>query len=265
MRTTAPHELLPALAQLGGFFVLHDAHGTDAVPWADALADAPLRERCATVRAALATATEQPDEAVDPRVAVSAVQVGLASRLWSVAVAGAVGHGWVPDLSSANLLTSPGHRGPVPLALVDPSAGYAVDPADPRAAAEVIGAVVVRGSLADLDAACGRVGRTSTQVFASNAASSLVGAARVLSARAPGTSAAAWALARTLLLDPEVAHGGQVRDRRELPVGIGGQLDVPDEAFMRRGCCLYDRLPEHGLCPDCVRAERRPELVTPGH
>lgn len=256
--------VLTGLAELGGFFELTPPAGTDAVPWSVLLADDPLGARIDTVRGALARSSGLPVDEVDQKVAVSALQVGLASRLWSVALAGAVLHRWVPDLSSANLLASPGHGGPVPLALADPTRGYAV-PDAASTAAEVIAQVVVRGSLRDLDDACARVGRTPRRALLSNAASSLVGAARVLATHRPHAGQQAWALARLLLLDPDLRPGGRALGRAGLPSGVGGGMERPEEAFLRGGCCLFDRLPGHGLCPDCVRAEHRPELVTPGH
>lgn len=264
--------VLTGLAELGGFFELTPPAGTDAVPWSVLLADDPLGARIDVVRGALARNSGLPVDEVDQKVAVSALQVGLASRLWSVALAGAVLHRWVPDLSSANLLASPGHGGPVPLALADPTRGYAVpateagaDPDATSTAAEVIAQVVVRDSLRDLDDACARVGRTPRRALLSNATSSLVGAARVLATHRPQAGPQAWALARLLLLHPDLRPGGRALGRAGLPSGVGGGMERPEEAFLRGGCCLFDRLPGHGLCPDCVRAEHRPELVTPGH
>ncbi|WP_151524295.1 (2Fe-2S)-binding protein [Serinicoccus kebangsaanensis] len=265
MSARAPEGLLPTLGDLGGFFEVTDptVRDSDAVAWTDALAPDALTARVATIRAALGRATGQTAEDVDVRVAVSALQVGLASRLWSVALAGAVLHDWVPDLTSANLVASPVHAGRVPLGLVDPGAGYAVTGL-PEITDRVAG-TVVDDSLAALEAACTQVGRTSAQVLRSNSASSLVGAARVLAGARPSSGPRAWEVVRRLLEVPALARGGGVRERSGLPAGTGGGMEHHAEAFLRRGCCLYDRLPGHGLCPDCVRAVRRPDLVTPGH
>ncbi|OLT15241.1 hypothetical protein BJF80_10170 [Serinicoccus sp. CUA-874] len=265
MPATAPAGLLPSLRDLGGFFALADPAGEhgDALPWVEVLSHERLAARAADVRAAIAASSGIPLEDVDPKVAMSALQVGLASRLWSVTMAGAVLHDWVPDLAAENLVASPGHRGPVPLGLRDPDRGYAVRGTDE--ATRVVGEVVLEDGLAALDAGCARVGPVSAQVLRSNSASSLVGAARVLSALRPAAATSAWALARALLGHPGLAPGGRVVERAGLPEGTGGAMQQPEEAFLRRGCCLFDRLPGHGLCPDCVRAERRPDLVTPGH
>lgn len=256
---------LSTLDELGGFFTLAPAPdpALGAVPWPEVLAEPALGARFATVRAALADGAGLAAQELDPKVAVSAVQVSLASRLWSVALAGAVLHGWVPRLTGDNLLASPEHRGRVPLGLRDPRAGYAVtDPAD---APPLLDELVVRAGLADLETACAGLGRTPRRVLASNSTSALIGGTRVLARLRQDRAGQAWALTRTLLTLPTVAEGGGVADPGTLPDGVGGPMQCPDEAFLRSGCCVFYRLPEHGLCPDCVLAPSRPEQVTPGH
>lgn len=275
-----------SLQELGGFFVLVPAPdaGTGAVAWSEVLSRPTLAARFAAVRTALADSSGLPVEEVDPKVAVSAVQVGLASRLWSVALAGALLHGWVPDLSSDNLVATPQHGGTVPLGVRDPRAGYAVprpaSPAGPGAAqaghrdgpaldlagtAELLAHRVVLGPLADLETACAQVGRTPRRVLASNSTSTMVGGARVLAQQRPAFAATAWALARELLARPAVAPGGTAVDPGTLPDGVGGGMEHDGEAFLRSGCCVFYRLPGHGLCPDCVLAPSRAEQVTPAH
>lgn len=267
-------EVLTTLTELGGFFTLAPAPGpeTGAVGWSDVLAEPALTTRFATVRAALAASSRLPVEEIDPKVAVSAVQVGLASRLWSVALASAVVHGWVPALSADNLVASPEHRGTVPLGVRDPQAGYALPlpptlPLSPSLdeAARLLGDRVAQGALARLEIACAEVGRTPRRVLASNSTSALVGGARVLAHLRPEHGAAAWALARALLAHPAVAAGGAAVDPDTLPEGVGGAMEHAEEAFLRSGCCVFYRLPGHGLCPDCVLAPSRAEQVTPGH
>ena len=197
--------------------------GSGAVSWAQVLAEDALTGRFAVVRQVLAGSSGLPVDALDPKVAVSATQVGLASRLWSVTLASAVLHDQVPDLSSANLLASPVHRGPVPIGLADPTRWDAVPSLTD--AVTTIDELVVRGSMAELIAACARVGRTPEKVLLSNAASSLVGAARVLARLRPEAGPRAWELARGLLALPEVARGGGLRDPQDLPAGIGGPLE----------------------------------------
>ncbi|GAA5161120.1 (2Fe-2S)-binding protein [Ornithinimicrobium tianjinense] len=258
-------ELYPDLADLGGFFSLlaPPPPGTDAVPWADVLAPEALTARFATVRQALATGSGLPVDEVDPKVAVSATQVGLASRLWSVALAAAVLHRWVPDLSSTALVASPVHRGAVPLGVARPEEGYAV-PSLSEAVA-VLTRTVVESSLARLHEACASVGRTPERVLVSNSSSALVGAARVLAGQRPDSAGQAWELVRELLLVDAVAAGGEVLPKADLHHCVGGAMERRDEAFLRSGCCVFYRLPGHGLCPDCVLAPSRPDEVTGDH
>lgn len=288
---------LATLEELGGFFALVPAPGpgTSAVPWPEVLSEDALSTRFASVRAALAESSRLPVEQVDPKVAVSATQVGIASRLWSVALGGSVLHGWVPDLTSDNLVASPEHRGEVPLGVRDPEKGYAVPtlpspgpdrpdrPGDGQrphtrpdhpdhlghldlpGSAQLLAARVAHGPLAELEAACARVGRTPRRVLASNSTSALVGGARVLARLRPAQAATTWALTRELLTQPGVATGGAAVASADLPEGVGGAMERADEAFLRSGCCVFYRLPGHGLCPDCVLAPSRASEVTPGH
>lgn len=258
------------LDDLGGFFTLTLAPGPEAVPWPQVLDARALGARIEAVRASLAGSTGLPVADVHPQVAASATQVGLASRLWSVALATSVGHGWLPDLSSANLVASPVHRGPVPLGVADSRAGYAVPTLDD--AVTRIDGTLVRGSLAELDQACAAVGRTPVRVLVSNSASALVGGARVLARQRPGNAPAVWELTGALLSRTDLAQGGRAVDPATLPDGVGGAMGagvpgatVADEAFLRSGCCVFYRLPGHGLCPDCVLAPAHPERVTEAH
>ncbi|QFG68033.1 (2Fe-2S)-binding protein [Ornithinimicrobium pratense] len=233
------------------------------MPWEQVLAEQSLTARFVHVREVLAASSGLPVDDVDPKVAVSAAQVALASRLWSVTLASAVLHQHVPDVSPANLVASPAHRGPVPLGLSDPQRWYAAGSLDQAVTA--IDGLVVRGSLAALNHACGRIGRTPQRVLASNATSSLVGAARVLARLRPDAGPRAWALARALLALDGVAQGGGLRDPGTLPEGVGGATERAGEVFLRSGCCVFYRLPGHGLCPDCVLAQHHAERVTPAH
>lgn len=260
-------DTLATLNELGGFFTLVPAPGpgSGTVAWASVLAEPALTARFATVRAKLAESSRLPVEAVDPKVAVSATQVGLASRLWSVALASAVLHGWVPDLSADNLVATTEHGGAVPLGVKEAHAGYAARPVDVTETARLLGDRVGRGPVAELEAACSRIGRTPRRVLASNSTSALVGGARVLAHLRPSHAALTWALTRQLLAHPTVAAGGEAVERHALPDAVGGAMEHVDEAFLRTGCCLFYRLPRHGLCPDCVLAPSRAEEVTPAH
>lgn len=238
-RVPRPEELGASLTDVGGFFTWGAAPTDGMVPLVEALREPALPRRFDAVREALGRAGGVPAQEVDARLAVSAVQVGLVSRLWSVALGAACLHHWVPDLRARFLLCGTGARNPVPLASTEPGRGCLVT--TPDEAATAIAGLVLRGSVTDVTRACASVGATSQQVLLSNAASALVGAAGVLARSRPEVAAQADAIAREVLADQDLAPGGGYGD---------------DGSFRRRGCCLYYRLPGHGLCPDCVLVGR---------
>ncbi|MFJ1754741.1 (2Fe-2S)-binding protein [Kitasatospora sp. NPDC088134] len=179
--------------------------------------DGPLGARIAEVARVLGT-----DER---RVAASTAHLGLAARLWSVALGTAVLTGRVPDLDGARFALPP--QGPFDLWLP-------AEPGPPASAAALHTAVVDR-LLLPLGAATG----LAPGLLAGNAASALVGTARQL-ARFPGLGAPAAALARDLLSSPALSGAGTVTPPGGPP------------AFRRTSCCLYYRAPSGGLCGDCV-------------
>ncbi len=228
------------LTELGGFAVFATDHD-GLLPLATALEAGHLATRFAATRSGLATGTGLPVEQVQHRTAVSAAQVGLVSRLWSIALASVALHEWVPALTRDQVWIDASHRNPSPLAISDPEAGLPVD--GTTSAVTAIEELVVHGGVAAITDACQEHGSTSARVLVSNAASSLVAAARVIGSKVPHRAVHLDEVARSLLERPWLAAGGAYRDTAE---------------FKRTGCCLYYRLPGHGLCPDCV-------LVRPGH
>ncbi|RAJ44654.1 FhuF-like iron-sulfur protein [Kitasatospora sp. SolWspMP-SS2h] len=191
-------------------------------------ADGPLAARIAEVGRVLGTG--------EPRVAASTAHLGLAARLWSVALGAALATGRVPELDGAWFALPP--QGPFDLWL--PSAPGR------EATAEALEATVLTGQLAPLAGAVRAVTPLAPGLLAGNAASALVGAARQ-AATVPAFRAPAAALARALLARPALAATGTVS-------APGRPL-----AFRRASCCLYYRTPSGGLCGDCVftRAPRR--------
>lgn len=242
-----PAQRAAELTGLGGFAVLQ-VSTQGLLPLTEALDPDHLTTRFSATREGLAAGTGLALDEVFPRTAVSAAQVGLVSRFWSIALASVALHDWVPALTPELVRVDPGHRNPAPVALEDPAAGRAADGLDATVAA--LEALVVHGAVAAVTDACREHGRTSANVLVSNAASSLVAAARVLGGKVPERARHLDAVCRRLLARPWLARGGAYRD-----VEACGRTS---EEFRRTGCCLYYRLPGHGLCPDCV-------LVRPGH
>ena len=243
----SPAQRAAELTKLGGFAVWQ-VHTVGLLTLTTALDADHLAARFAATRSGLARGTGLPAAKVPPRTAVSAAQIGLVSRLWSVALASVALHDWVPALTLPQVLVDRSHRNPSPLALRDPGSGRAVSGLEETVAA--MEDLVVHGAVAAVTDACGKHGHTSGRVLVSNAASSLVSAARVVGGQVPGRAPFLDAVARTLLQLPWLAAGGGY------PCGTAeSERRRPD--FRRTGCCLYYRLPGHGLCPDCI-------LVRPG-
>ncbi|MFK4100414.1 (2Fe-2S)-binding protein [Streptomyces sp. NPDC019531] len=217
---------LMALRPLGGFFVLRTIGSTaEASPRAlPSLAQVyenrssdvygnPMTFRVRKVAAAL--------RAPEPRIAASIAHLGLAARLWSVALGCAVRYGRIPDLAPHRLRWDPDASAPDDLWLD----GLLPLPGDAGTIAEV----VLRGHLEPLAATLHTEYRLATGLLWGNAGSALTGAVRQLGHR----STVARDLAAELLAHPL----------------LEGTLD--GTTLRRRSCCLYYRLPGGGVCGDC--------------
>ncbi|MFJ7198672.1 MULTISPECIES: (2Fe-2S)-binding protein [unclassified Streptomyces] len=218
-----------AAASVGGFFALRTIAppGGTHRPLARLYAgeQAPLTARIDIVAARLHTS--------ERRVAASVAHLGLASRLWSVALGPAVLTGSFPGLPPAALHWDPGHPAPDELWLD----GTGSLPGTARRIREA----VQYGHLVPLAEAVHRDGPLSDRLLWGNAGSALAGAVRQLVAWArthhrPDVAARARALAAELFDHPDLRHTGAPHDT----------------AFRRRSCCLYYRTPAGGLCGDCV-------------
>ncbi|MGW7428168.1 (2Fe-2S)-binding protein [Streptomyces sp. NPDC054861] len=168
------------------------------------------------------------------RVAASTLHLGTASRLWSIALACAAFTGRVPDLGPDRLWWRVPSSGPLDLWL--PDLGE-VD-REPRPA---LHHTVVLRNLVPWAETVRRAYGVSPHTLRGNAASALIGAHRVLLARAPHPLVPVVPLVRALLDSPPLAGAGA---HRATPAG--------PLAFQRRSCCLYYRVPGAGTCGDCV-------------
>ncbi|MFI6950068.1 (2Fe-2S)-binding protein [Streptomyces sp. NPDC050422] len=221
----------------GGFFALRTAPVPDgghlALARLYAGEGAPLAHRIDTVAERLGTA--------ERRVAASVAHLGLAARLWSIALGPAALTGGFPGLRAEDLHWDP--RLPAPDDLW--CGGATVLPGS----AARIRDVVQYGHLAPLGEAIRRDTPVPARLLWGNAGSALAGAVRPLIAWArthdrPDVAARTRALAAELFDHPDLRDTGA-------PHGPG---------FRRRTCCLYYRVPGGGLCGDCVfdEAPRRP-------
>ncbi|EPH40738.1 hypothetical protein STRAU_6211 [Streptomyces aurantiacus JA 4570] len=184
----------------------------------------PLAFRVAKVGARLG--------APEARVAASVAQLGLAARLWSLALGPAALFGRLPDLDPARLLWDADGTSPDDLWLT----GERTYPADAARVHEV----VQERHLAPLARALRARFRISPALLRGNAGSALAGAARELHAWAartgrPEVGERALDLAAELFARPALKSTGT----------------LDGTAFRRRSCCLYYRCPNGGLCGDC--------------
>ncbi|MCQ6552047.1 (2Fe-2S)-binding protein [Streptomyces sp. C10-9-1] len=181
------------------------------------------------------------------RVAASTLHIGTAARLWSVALGAAVLTGRVPDLAPGRLLWRTPAAGPMELWLPGPAtappSGTAAEEPSPAALVDALHDTVMVRNLEPFAAALRRHFTLSPLTLRGNAASALVGAARVLGERAPGAGG-----------DP-VALAGALLDRE--PMAGEGVLDRDPLAYRRGSCCLYYRAPGAGMCGECVLHRRR--------
>ncbi|MFI6647875.1 (2Fe-2S)-binding protein [Streptomyces sp. NPDC050529] len=214
----------------GGFFTLRtgppvpgDGHRPLARLYAGE--GAPLTARIDTVAQRLGTS--------ERRVAASVAQLGLAARLWSIALGPAAVTGGFPALRAGSLYWDPCSAAPDDLwpAAVEILPG----------SASRIREAVQYGHLEPLGAAIRRDTPVPVRLLWGNAGSALAGAVRqlIVWARAHGRADVA---ARTRALAAELFDHPDLRDTGA-PHGPG---------FRRNTCCLYYRLPGGGLCGDCV-------------
>ncbi|MFD4138490.1 (2Fe-2S)-binding protein [Streptomyces sp. NPDC058572] len=217
---------LAELASVGGFFALRTGTpdgGHTPLGRVYTGDGARLTERVDTVATRLGV-TER-------RVAASVTHLGLAARLWSVALGSAALHGQLPDLDPALLHWDTDRAAPDDLLLTE----VRVLPGTPDGVREA----VQYGHLLPLADALRRDTRVSRQLLWGNAGSALAGAVRALHtwARRSGRPEVAE---RTSRLAVELfAHAD-----------LAGTVQMP--GLRRRSCCLYYRSPGGGLCGDCV-------------
>jgi iron complex transport system ATP-binding protein len=166
-------------------------------------------------------------DAAERRVAASTFFLGFAARLWSVGLGALAGHRLLPDLAAEQLLFRE-TDGQIRLHIEHPVL-WQGDDLEPRLAD-----MVLAGHLAPLSTALRRLEPISEKVLQGNAASALLGAARVFDGGV--TAGPGWRLGRTLCADKRLL----------------GAIRFDNVGYRRTSCCLYYRAPGGGLCGDCV-------------
>src|SRR5271166_401105 len=169
-------------------------------------------------------------DVAEQRVAASTFFLGFAARLWSIGLGALAGPRLLPDLDVEHLLFRESD-GQIQLHIEHPVA-WQGDDLEP-----MLADMVLEWHLAPLSAALRRLGPMSDGLLRGNAASALLGAARVFDRNA--TAGPGWQLARRLCSD----------ERLSAAIRFNGA------SYRRTSCCLYYRAPRGGLCGDCSMAE----------
>ncbi len=154
------------------------------------------------------------------RVAASTLSLGYAARLWSLTLGGIVRAGILPD---ADRLLWRDTDGRIDLHLAEPVGWGGTGLVD------VAREMVLDRHLAPLVAAIRTVEPMSDRLLWGNAASALIGAARMLDG---ASDTAAMRVAETML-----------RDSRLIDT-----VDRQGDGYRRRSCCLFYRTPVSGYC-----------------
>ena len=231
--TAAP---LVAGSVLGPWYAAAPRPGPGWVSWAT-LTDDPvvLRRRVAEVRALLAAGPGSPD--LEPRVAASLVHLGLAARLLSPVLGGALVARALPVATTRQVHVHLSGTNPLPMAVTAPTSVPAVGAAMPEL-------LVEHWLLPFVEPLSARVRdeySLSPRVMQGNVASAVAGGLRgVVTARAD-LAAPAEGLLTALL--------------RRGPLAGSGRHGA-DASFVRSSCCLFYRVPGAGTCADCVLALR---------
>jgi cobalamin transport system ATP-binding protein len=168
--------------------------------------------------------------AVEHRVAASTFFLGFAARLWSIGLGALAGHRLLPDLDAGHLLFQESH-GQIRLHVEHPVAWQSGD------LESTLADMVLEWHLTPLSAALRRLGPISDKLLRGNAASALLGAARVFDRDV--TTGPGWQLARRLCTDERLLD----------------TICFSDAGYRRTSCCLYYRTPRGGLCGDCSIAK----------
>src|SRR6201993_2618449 len=135
-------------------------------------------------------------DVAERRVAASTFFFGFAARLWSIGLGALAGHRLLPDLDAERLLFRESD-GQFQLHIEDPVAWQGAD-LEP-----MLADMVLEWHLAPLSAALRRLGPISQRLLRGNAASALLGAARVFDRDA--TAGPGWQMARRLCADKRLS------------------------------------------------------------
>lgn len=250
----AQQDILGDLSALGPFFAVdaHPAGARPGPPWRPArelaeLAEpaGPLLGRIGSVRAALADRGGCPPGDIELRVAASVMQLGLAARLVSPALAALACRGRL-DLRLSGLWWQDTAGGPVPLSVPGPgpggpgpgAPGPGGSPGPGRPVEDDCGQLIDE-VIAPVTGAVSALVPVSPRVLWGNVASAVNGAAGMVAAQRADLSQQAWSVAAAFFRSPRLSR----------------ESHPPGPSFRRSSCCLIYRLAPAGsrpVCGDCV-------------
>jgi hypothetical protein len=234
-------EALRRTSALGGFFAVDlEPEGPVWQPFSVLLRSdgSALRAEVGALRSRLAARAGVALDDVAGRVAASVWFLGWSNRLISPWLGAEAVAGVVPVVSADDLLWRPAPAQPVPLAVRE-LAG--VGPTGEGLSGEAdLYAACVASLVQPLLMATAAAYPVSRRLLWGNVASAAAGAATVVAGSSPAQAVAARAALDRLLTTGDLVGQGEWR---------GPQ-------FVRRSCCLMYRLPDAGLCGDCVLAHR---------
>jgi hypothetical protein len=243
--------MLGDLAAFGPFFAVssHPPEAAPAPPWRPAgeltAPSGPLRDRVASVRAALAARGGRAVGEIEPRVAASAVHLGLVARLVAPALGAAVLRCPV-DMRPGGLWWQDVAGGPAPLSVPEPACGASPGQAGDLGQGPVPrewDRLLIDEMVVPVTTAISFLVPVSGRVLWGNVASAVNAAAVQVARQRPDLAGDAWQAAGRLL-----------RSR-----WLRAEQDAPGLAFRRSSCCLFYRLAPgnpSAVCGDCVLAGR---------
>jgi iron complex transport system ATP-binding protein len=179
-------------------------------------------------------------DAAEQRVAASTFFLGFAARLWSIGLGALAGHRLLLDLDAEHVLFRAADS-QIQLHIEHPVAWQGDN------LEQLLANMVLAEHLAPLTAALRQLAPISGKLLCGNAASALLGAARVFDGHA--ISGKAWQLARRLCSDERLTAA----------------ICFNESGYRRTSCCLYYRARRGALCGDCVLTSipRERKKVTP--
>lgn len=250
--------MLDDLAALGPFFAVgsHPPGQAPVLPWRPVseltTPSQALRDRIGAVRATLVAQRGLAADGIEPRVAASAVHLGLAARLTAPALGAAVLRLPV-DLRPGRLWWQDRSGGPVPVSVPLPAVPGERPVGGPRGEPAALAddwGLLLDELLAPMTAAIARLAPVSDRVLRGNVASAVNTAAAQVARQRPDLAQDAWQVARVLFAEP----------------WLRGEPAPPGPEFRRSSCCLFYRLAlsyrqaqrdPSAVCGDCVLGARR--------